>query len=55
MSTAMKLATTDMTEAEWETRCNLAALYHVVHDLGWTDLINTPTCRPASRASRSIS
>jgi len=28
-------------EAEWRTRCDLAALYHVVHHLGWTDLINT--------------
>ena len=41
MSSAMKLARTDMTEAEWQTRCDLAALYHVVHHLGWTDLINT--------------
>jgi ribulose-5-phosphate 4-epimerase/fuculose-1-phosphate aldolase len=31
----------DMTDAEWDTRCELAALYRVVHDLGWTDLINT--------------
>jgi ribulose-5-phosphate 4-epimerase/fuculose-1-phosphate aldolase len=37
----MKLTSTDMTEAEWKTRCDLAALYHVVHHLGWTDLINT--------------
>jgi ribulose-5-phosphate 4-epimerase/fuculose-1-phosphate aldolase len=37
----MKLAATDMSDAEWQTRCDLAALYHVVHDLGWTDLINT--------------
>ena len=41
MSSAMKLAKTDMTDAEWQTRCELAALYHVVHHLGWTDLINT--------------
>jgi ribulose-5-phosphate 4-epimerase/fuculose-1-phosphate aldolase len=41
MSSAMKLTSTDMTEAEWKTRCDLAALYHVVHHLGWTDLINT--------------
>src|SRR3954466_9324823 len=40
MSTAMKL-TSGMSDAEWETRCDLAALYRVVHDLGWTDLINT--------------
>jgi len=30
-----------MTDAEWQTRCDLAALYHVVDHLGWTDLINT--------------
>lgn len=41
MSSATKLARTDMTDAEWQTRCDLAALYRVVHHLGWTDLINT--------------
>ncbi len=41
MSSAIKLARADMTDAEWQTRCDLAALYHVVHHLGWTDLINT--------------
>ena len=30
-----------MTEAEWEARCQLAALYRVVDHLGWTDMINT--------------
>jgi ribulose-5-phosphate 4-epimerase/fuculose-1-phosphate aldolase len=30
-----------MTDAEWQARCELAALYRVVHHLGWTDLINT--------------
>ncbi len=30
-----------MSEAEWTTRCELAALYRVVDHLGWTDLINT--------------
>jgi ribulose-5-phosphate 4-epimerase/fuculose-1-phosphate aldolase len=30
-----------VTDAEWETRCDLAALYHIVHDFGWTDIINT--------------
>ena len=30
-----------MTDAEWQTRCELAALYRVVDHLGWTDLINT--------------
>ena len=41
MSAALKLPKTSMTDAEWQTRCELAALYHVVNLLGWTDLINT--------------
>ena len=41
MSAALKLPKTDMTDAEWQTRCELAALYHVVQHLGWSDLINT--------------
>ncbi|HEY8289954.1 MAG TPA: class II aldolase/adducin family protein [Acetobacteraceae bacterium] len=40
MSAALKVAQ-GMSDAEWETRCELAALYHVCNDLGWTDLINT--------------
>nr|WP_294502450.1 class II aldolase/adducin family protein [uncultured Rhodopila sp.] len=40
MSAALK-SHPDISEAEWQTRCNLAALYHIVHHLGWTDLINT--------------
>ena len=28
-------------DAEWRARCDLAALYHIVQHLGWTDLINT--------------
>jgi ribulose-5-phosphate 4-epimerase/fuculose-1-phosphate aldolase len=28
-------------EAEWAARCELAALYRVCHFLGWTDTINT--------------
>jgi ribulose-5-phosphate 4-epimerase/fuculose-1-phosphate aldolase len=39
MSAALKLPA--MTDAEWETRCDLAAVYHIMHMLGWTDLINT--------------
>jgi ribulose-5-phosphate 4-epimerase/fuculose-1-phosphate aldolase len=31
----------EMSDAEWQTRCDLAALYHIVNHLGWTDLINT--------------
>jgi len=41
MSAAPQLKNTAMTDAEWHTRCELAALYHVVDYLGWTDLINT--------------
>ena len=40
MSAALKLAT-GMSDAEWATRCELAAVYHVCHHMGWTDLINT--------------
>ena len=40
MSTVLKLEPT-ITSAEWETRCDLAALYHVIDHLGWTDTINT--------------
>jgi ribulose-5-phosphate 4-epimerase/fuculose-1-phosphate aldolase len=35
------LRNTDVSAAEWEARCELAALYHVSNYLGWTDLINT--------------
>jgi ribulose-5-phosphate 4-epimerase/fuculose-1-phosphate aldolase len=31
----------DMTDAEWQARCDLAALYRIVHHFGWTDTINT--------------
>jgi len=42
MSVALRGTTeTGMTEAEWRMRCELAAVYHVMHHLGWTDLINT--------------
>jgi ribulose-5-phosphate 4-epimerase/fuculose-1-phosphate aldolase len=30
-----------MSEAEWKTRCDLAALYRILHKLRWTDLIYT--------------
>jgi len=40
MSAALQLQP-DISETEWHTRCELAAVYHVVHHLGWTDLINT--------------
>lgn len=41
MSVALKMPASDMSDAEWETRCELAAVYHVMNHLGWTDLINT--------------
>ena len=41
MSVALQRPRTEMTDAEWQTRCDLAALYHIVNHLGWTDLINT--------------
>jgi ribulose-5-phosphate 4-epimerase/fuculose-1-phosphate aldolase len=41
MSAAPRLPNTDMTQAEWQARCDLAALYHIANHLGWTDLINT--------------
>jgi ribulose-5-phosphate 4-epimerase/fuculose-1-phosphate aldolase len=40
MSAALQLKP-EMSDAEWNTRCDLAALYRVTYDLGWTDLINT--------------
>jgi ribulose-5-phosphate 4-epimerase/fuculose-1-phosphate aldolase len=41
MSVALRRPTSTMSEAEWTTRCQLAAAYHICHHLGWTDLINT--------------
>jgi ribulose-5-phosphate 4-epimerase/fuculose-1-phosphate aldolase len=40
MSAALQLQQ-GMSDAEWHVRCELAALYHVVHHFGWTDGINT--------------
>src|SRR5271163_504070 len=31
----------NMTEAEWQARCDLAALYRITDLYGWTDTINT--------------
>ncbi len=41
MAAMPQLKNTEMTDAEWEARCDLAALYHVVNYLGWSDTINT--------------
>ena len=36
MSAALKLAKSDMSDLEWQTRCELASLYHVI-DRPWLD------------------
>ena len=41
MSAALKPQPAEMSETEWQTRCDLAALYRIVDHLGWTDTINT--------------
>ncbi len=41
MSIALHRPKPEMTDTEWQTRCDMAALYRVVDRLGWTDLINT--------------
>ena len=55
MSAAPRLSNSEMTEAEWNARCDLAALYRICEDFGWTDLIDThmsvrvpgePNCLP---------
>ena len=41
MSSILKSETDQMTEGEWQARCDLAALYRIVDHLGWTDLLAT--------------
>ncbi len=41
MMSAVPYLRNDVSEAEWNACCELAALYHVCNHLGWTDLINT--------------
>ncbi|HEX9582935.1 MAG TPA: class II aldolase/adducin family protein [Gammaproteobacteria bacterium] len=41
MSVTEFRSATNMSEPEWETRCNLAALYRVLHYLRMTDLVYT--------------
>ncbi len=41
MSAALQRPRAEMSDTEWQTRCELAALYRVVDYLGWTDTINT--------------
>lgn len=39
--TSLSQKPTSISDAEWETRCNLAALYRILHKLRMTDLIYT--------------
>ena len=41
MSVTMLPTKNEMSEAEWQTRCDLAALYRIVHHYKMTDLIYT--------------
>ena len=41
MTALSKLEPATMSAAEWQARCDLAALYRVVDHFGWTDVINT--------------
>jgi len=41
MSAVAKALPSGMSAAEWQARCDLAALYRVVHHFGWTDIIAT--------------
>lgn len=41
MDTVVQQDRVNMSEAEWQARCDLAALYRIVDLYGWTDTINT--------------
>jgi ribulose-5-phosphate 4-epimerase/fuculose-1-phosphate aldolase len=41
MSAAIQMTRRNMSDAEWQARCDLAALYHICDYFGWTDTINT--------------
>src|ERR1700730_13160526 len=41
-STVTAMPSTRMSEAEWQTRLDLAACYRLVDLFGWSDLVNTP-------------
>ena len=41
MSAAVQLNRRNMTEGEWQARCDLAALYRICDYFQWTDTINT--------------
>src|SRR5215475_6850816 len=41
MDTVVQQVRVNMSETEWQTRCDLAALYRISDHYGWTDTINT--------------
>jgi len=41
VSTVTAMPSTRISEAEWQTRLDLAACYRLVDTFGWSDLINT--------------
>ena len=41
MDTVVARDRVNMTEAEWQARCDLAALYRITEHFGWTDTIDT--------------
>ena len=41
MSANLKLEQSEMSPAEWQARCDLAALYRIVDHFGWTDVLAT--------------
>ena len=41
MDTVMQSDKASMTDAEWQARCDLAALYRITDHFGWTDTIDT--------------
>ena len=41
MNVAAQVERPNMTDAEWQARCDLAALYRICDLYGWTDTINT--------------
>ena len=41
MPATARLEPTEVSAAEWQARCDLAALYRVVDHFGWTDVIAT--------------
>ncbi len=41
MSAQLAPTPASISDAEWQARCDLAALYRIVDHLGWTDLLDT--------------